>query len=148
MLEGGHDVELHAERHLRHSTLSLEQIARDTQEALRCLAQLGVTPRRWRTPWGVCTEDTRHVAAHHGLELVGWTIDTHDWRGYSAQTMLDRARAQLTGRDVILMHDAVGPGATRAGCAATAALIGPLTAAARRRGLRPLPLSAFATAPA
>jgi peptidoglycan/xylan/chitin deacetylase (PgdA/CDA1 family) len=148
MLERGHDVELHADRHLRHSTLSFEQIEQDTQQALRRLEGLGVTPRRWRTPWGICTADTRRVAARHGLQLVGWTIDTHDWRGYSSQTMLDRARSQLRGGDVILMHDAVGPGATRADCSATVELIGPLTAAARRRALEPLPLSAIATAAA
>jgi hypothetical protein len=38
------------------------------------------------------------------------------------------------------MHDGVGPGATRSGCAQTVALVKPLVSLARSRGLEPAPL--------
>jgi peptidoglycan/xylan/chitin deacetylase (PgdA/CDA1 family) len=146
MVGGGHEVELHGDRHRRHTTLSLREIELDTRTALSVLGELGINPRRWRTPWGVCTPASEQVASQHGLELVGWTVDTHDWRGDSSRTMLPRARAQLEDGGVVLMHDALGPGASRAGCAATVELIGPLTRAARQRALRPVPLSALSVA--
>jgi peptidoglycan/xylan/chitin deacetylase (PgdA/CDA1 family) len=144
MVAQGHDVELHCHRHVRHTERSLEELEHDTRTALSALARLGVVPTRWRTPWGVHTAATSSVAARHGLELVGWTVDTHDWRGDAAEAMLPEAVAELTSSSVVLMHDALGPGATRTGCSATVELIEPLVGAARQRGLRVVPLSAGA----
>lgn len=144
MLAAGHDVELHCHRHRRHTTLTEDELARDTRVALRTLSRVGVTPSRWRAPWGVCTPATARIAERHGLRLVGWTIDTHDWRGDSARDMVHAARAELADNAVVLMHDALGPGARRAGCANTVALIEPLVRAARERALRLVPLSATA----
>jgi peptidoglycan/xylan/chitin deacetylase (PgdA/CDA1 family) len=119
----------------------LDELERDTSTALATLARVGVVPRRWRVPWGVCTAATSSVAVRYGLELVGWTIDTHDWRGDDAEAMLAEASAELGDGSVILMHDALGPGARRAGCSATVELIEPLASAARARALRLAPLS-------
>ena len=140
----GHEVGLHCHRHVRHTERSVDELERDTRTALFTLARVGVVPTRWRTPWGVCTTATSTVAARHGLQLVGWTIDTHDWRGDDAAAMLQAAAEELTSRSVVLMHDALGPGATRAGCSATVELIAPLASAARERGLRVVTLSAGA----
>jgi peptidoglycan/xylan/chitin deacetylase (PgdA/CDA1 family) len=136
----GHEIELHCHRHVRHTVLSEAEIERDTTEGLKALAALGIRPRRWRTPWGVTTTGSRRVAHRHGLELVGWTIDTHDWRGDASAAMLARAGEELAGGGVVLMHDALGPGALRAGCEQTVELVGGLVAAARARGLTVGPL--------
>lgn len=134
-VDAGHEVQLHGHRHLRHSRLTEEEIELDTRAALDALAQVGVRPARWRTPWGIATPASHRVAARHGLTLVHWTIDTHDWRGDPALAMLARARKQLAPGAVVLMHDGLGPGATRSGCENTVALLAPLIAAARARGL-------------
>jgi peptidoglycan/xylan/chitin deacetylase (PgdA/CDA1 family) len=136
-VDAGHEVQLHGHRHLRHSQLTEEEIELDTRAALDALAQVGVRPARWRTPWGIATPDSHRVAARHGLTLVHWTIDTHDWRGDPALAMLARARRQLAPGAVVLMHDGLGPGAMRSGCQNTVALLAPLIAAARARGLAP-----------
>lgn len=136
-VDAGHEVQLHGHRHLRHSQLTEEEIELDTRAALDALAQLGVRPARWRTPWGIATPASHRVAARHGLTLVHWTIDTHDWRGDPALAMLARARRQLAPGAVVLMHDGLGPGAMRGGCENTVALLAPLIAAARARGLAP-----------
>jgi peptidoglycan/xylan/chitin deacetylase (PgdA/CDA1 family) len=141
VVAAGHDVQLHGHRHVRHSELDEPELERDTQRALRALAAVGVSPTHWRTPWGVRTAATDVVATRHALTLVDWTIDTHDWRGDFASAMFARARAQLTGGAVVLMHDALGPGALRAGCQNTVELIEPLVVAARGRGLRVIPVS-------
>ena len=136
-VDAGHDVQLHGHRHLRHSQLEEEEIELDTRAALDALAQVGVHPTRWRTPWGIATPASERVAARHGLTLVHWTIDTHDWRGDPALAMLARARRQLAPGVIVLMHDGLGPGAMRSGCENTAELLLPLIAAARARGLTP-----------
>jgi peptidoglycan/xylan/chitin deacetylase (PgdA/CDA1 family) len=134
VLEAGHEVQLHCERHLRHSDLSEAEIERDTSVGLASLATIGVRPTLWRTPWGVRTKASERVARAQRLRLVHWTIDTHDWRGDSPTRMLAAARPLLADRAVVLMHDALGPGALRAGCHNTLALIEPLLWTAREEG--------------
>jgi peptidoglycan/xylan/chitin deacetylase (PgdA/CDA1 family) len=140
ILQAGHEVQLHCERHLRHSELSEAEIALDTAAGLRSLAEVGVRPTLWRTPWGVHTQASERVASSHGLRLIDWTIDTHDWRGDTASTMLDAIRPLLAPDGIVLMHDAIGPGALRAGCENTVELVGGLVAAARAEALRVAPV--------
>jgi peptidoglycan/xylan/chitin deacetylase (PgdA/CDA1 family) len=140
--DAGHDVELHCDRHVRHPEYSEDELRQDTEAALRAFASAGLPrPRRWRTPWGVCTAATSKVAAEHTLELVHWTIDTHDWRGDRSAVMLEAVEELMEDRAVVLMHDALGPGARRTGVGETVRLIAPLCAAARERGLEVVPLS-------
>jgi peptidoglycan-N-acetylglucosamine deacetylase len=134
VLTAGHGVELHCHRHIRHTDLSEAEIRLDAEAGIAALRGIGARPRLWRVPWGTQTEATERVAARLGLGLVRWSIDTHDWRGDSAAAMLDAARVELAGGGSVLMHDGLGPGARRSGCANTAALVPMLVEAAR--GLR------------
>jgi peptidoglycan-N-acetylglucosamine deacetylase len=133
VLAEGHAVELHGHAHLRHTEHPREAVEADLRRALETLGHLRLT--RWRLPWGALAPYSRALAAEHGLRLVGWTADTHDWRGDGAELMLD-ALALEPGA-VVLMHDGVGPGARRGDCAQTARLIDPLVRRIRARGLEP-----------
>jgi peptidoglycan-N-acetylglucosamine deacetylase len=139
---GGHELQLHCHRHVRHTELTEAQLARDTEQALEAFASADVSPHLWRAPWGVRTEASERVARAFGLRLVGWSIDTHDWRGDSPARMLDRARPMLAEGGAVLMHDGLGPGARRTHCANTVELVGRLSAAARELGLRLEPMGA------
>jgi peptidoglycan/xylan/chitin deacetylase (PgdA/CDA1 family) len=140
VLAAGHDIELHCHRHLRHTELTEAELQHDSEAALAALENIGVRPRLWRAPWGVCTDATHRVAGRLGLQLVRWSIDTHDWRGDEPQAMLDHARPRLADGGAVLMHDALGPGARRVGCQNTLALLPRLTATARARGLLLVPM--------
>jgi len=137
MREEGHEVAFHCTRHVRHEDLTQEEIEADVEEGL---LTLGRSVRYWRTPWGVVTPATRQVAREHALSLVGWTADTQDWRGDPHQEMLSRIEGEVLHESIVLMHDGVGPGATRDGCAETVTLVVPLVSLARSRGLEPVPL--------
>jgi peptidoglycan-N-acetylglucosamine deacetylase len=139
-LAAGHDVELHCGAHVRHTDAGRAAVEADTREALAVLGAHGVQPRRWRPPWGVRAEWSGAVAAAHGLELVGWTADPHDWRGDAAGTMLKAIAPRLAPGAVVLLHDGIGPGARRDGCAETVRLVPRLVAHLRGRGLEPGPL--------
>ena len=133
----GHAVEVHADRHTSHADMTREQAAADLEAVLDVLDGLGVRPAHWRTPWGIEAEWTRGLAAEHGLAVVGWTADTKDWRGDPAADMLAAVLPDLRDGAIVLAHDGLGPGALRAGCEETVALVAPLVAAARDRGLEP-----------
>jgi peptidoglycan/xylan/chitin deacetylase (PgdA/CDA1 family) len=93
--------------------------------------------RLWRTPWGIVTPATEDVARKRRLTLIGWTADTEDWRGSPPDGMLARVARDLRDNAIVLMHDGVGPGATRNGCAGTVDVVSPLVSLARSRGLEP-----------
>ena len=62
---------------------------------------------------------TAAIAASHELELCGWDVDTHDWRGDGAEAMLASVGPDLHAGAVVLLHDGLGPGALRQGCEET-----------------------------
>lgn len=140
MVEEGHEVAFHCNRHARHDRMTAAEIQVDAGEGLRTLRGLGHKVQDWRAPWGVVTGDTANVADELGLRLVGWTADSEDWRGGTVDEMLGRLAQVMEAGAVVLMHDAVGPGALRDGCDQTVELVAPLVSMARSRDLTPVPL--------
>ena len=137
MRKGGHDVAFHCNEHARHDTMTTREIEADLASGLPAL---GKSIHYWRTPWGLVTPATEEVAKRHHLALVGWTADTQDWRGDPPEEMIARVRGDIIPGALILMHDGIGPGATRDGCANTVALVAPLVALVRSCGLEPAKL--------
>jgi peptidoglycan/xylan/chitin deacetylase (PgdA/CDA1 family) len=118
---GGHSLGLHCTEHARHSERDEAWCRRDTDDALATLAELGVHPRLWRTPWGDTAPWTAAIAAEHDLRLIHWTVDTHDWRGDTAAEMLAETAPALADGAIVLAHDGLGPGARREDVRETAA---------------------------
>jgi peptidoglycan/xylan/chitin deacetylase (PgdA/CDA1 family) len=143
IISQGHEIGLHCARHLRHTQTPRPIIEEDTLDALRTLRSLDVRPTRWRLPWGAAATWSPAVADAHRLSIVGWTADTHDWRGDSAAAMLDSVDPLIADHAVVLMHDGLGPGALRDGCLQTARLVAPLAHAIRARGCQPASLRAM-----
>jgi peptidoglycan/xylan/chitin deacetylase (PgdA/CDA1 family) len=119
MRSGGHAVELHCHEHVRHTDVTRSVIEEDTRRALDTLEALGVRPRRWRIPWGVHAPWTHEIATAHHLELCGWDVDSHDWRGDRVAQMLAAVGPDLHEGARVLLHDGLGPGALRRGCEET-----------------------------
>jgi peptidoglycan/xylan/chitin deacetylase (PgdA/CDA1 family) len=144
IVAGGHEVAFHCFEHIRHSERDAHELDAEVDLGLGLLDLVGVKPRAWRAPWGVETEVTRDLAAAHDMKLWGWNVDTHDWRGDSAARMFAALEAQggLRDGDVILMHDALGPGALREDCEETIALTELLLEAAGQAGLATANVSA------
>jgi peptidoglycan/xylan/chitin deacetylase (PgdA/CDA1 family) len=135
MLAAGHTVGLHCDEHVRHGDRGRRWLEADTVRALHRLHDLGVPCALWRTPWGDKADWTAAVAAEHGLRLVGWTVDTHDWRGDSAGEMFAATRDGLIPEAIVLAHDGIGPGARRVDAAQTLAYVELVLVYAREHGL-------------
>jgi peptidoglycan/xylan/chitin deacetylase (PgdA/CDA1 family) len=80
------------------------------------------------------------VAAEYGLRIVGWTVDTHDWRGDTAQEMFGAVRPGLRPGAIVLAHDGIGPGARRTDARET---VGFVTLAARHAAAHQLVLTSL-----
>lgn len=135
ILSEGHTIGLHCDEHVRHSDRDEAWGRNDTAQALARLATLGVRPSLWRTPWGDTAPWSVPVARDHGLRIVGWTIDTQDWRGDCAQDMFEATREALEDGTIVLAHDGLGPGARRDDATETLAYVELIAGHARARGL-------------
>jgi peptidoglycan/xylan/chitin deacetylase (PgdA/CDA1 family) len=123
MLADGHTVGLHGDEHVRHSTRDAAWGRADTERALQRLSTAGAFPTLWRTPWGDTAPWSAEVAGEHGLRIVDWTVDTHDWRGDAAPEMFAATRPGLQAGAIVLAHDGIGPGALRADARETVAYV-------------------------
>ena len=76
-------VQVHGYAHQRHS---------GTTRSGRARPRPGARDDRGRDEvedsWGHLADYTREVAEERGLTIVGWSTDTHDWRGDTAGHML------------------------------------------------------------
>lgn len=135
MLRDGHGVGVHCAEHVRHSSRGRSWGGRDADVALRSLRELGAEPKLWRTPWGDLAPWSRTVAAERDLRIVGWDVDTHDWRGDHAEDMLAATSPGLAPGAIVLAHDGIGPGARRTDCAQTVAYARLVIESARETGL-------------
>ena len=131
----GHSIGLHCDEHVRHNDRDEQWVRRDTERGLERLTALGVKPTFWRTPWGDTTSWSCAVARDFGLRLIGWTVDTHDWRGDQAQDMFDATRADLRAGTIVLAHDGVGPGSRRSDAKQTLAYVKLIAPYTRKHGL-------------
>jgi peptidoglycan/xylan/chitin deacetylase (PgdA/CDA1 family) len=135
IVSDGHTVGLHCDEHVRHSERDADWCAADTRRALGRLHELGIAPTLWRTPWGDTAPWTERIATDHNLRVIGWTVDTHDWRGDDAERMYAETRDGLQEGAIVLAHDGLGPGATRENAEATAAYVEMVAEHGRRNGL-------------
>jgi peptidoglycan-N-acetylglucosamine deacetylase len=136
MLEEGHTVGVHCDVHEHYAEHDRAWCEDDVDRALSRLHALGVDPIHWRTPYGDLTPWLPAVAAKRRLRVVGWDVDTRDWRGGSGSKMFGTTRDQLVPGAVVLAHDGIGPGSKRNDAAETLAYVQLVIAYARVRELK------------
>jgi peptidoglycan/xylan/chitin deacetylase (PgdA/CDA1 family) len=80
------------------------------EEVLKCQHAIrsatGVTPTMFRPPYGRLRPSTIFGPRSLGLRVVGWSVETRDWRCRSdADAKATAERLVVEARDIILMHD-------------------------------------------
>lgn len=72
----------------------------------RALEQaVGEHSRLFRPPFGARRPATLRTVKGAGLETIMWSVKPWDWRAPSAEWILARAKEQIRGGDVVLLHD-------------------------------------------
>lgn len=113
LLAAGHRVELHGDAHFDHGIATADELRDDTAAAMAALRSAGADPEWWRIPFGRPGLLTPELAAEHGLRVVGWDVDTHDWRGDGWANQPAQVSDAADHGGVVLLHDAVVFGTPR-----------------------------------
>lgn len=106
IVDEGHEVALHADRHDRFTTIRPSQLRRRLQHARRDLERLsGRRVRFVRPPFGAQSLTTFTISRIAGLDVVVWGPYGEDWIESTPEEVADRALRNLHPGDILLMHD-------------------------------------------
>lgn len=75
----------------------------------------GVPVSLFRAPQGAWSPALAEAAATSGMTPLGWSVDTRDWTGVPAATIVATVQRDLHDGGVILLHDGGGPRAETVG---------------------------------
>ena len=108
-IEEGHEIENHTFDHKTKGRSTDELIRSIDKTGAVISAMTGRRPRYFRPPGGKCTPEMRAAIDFLGYEAVYWTIDSEDWKGKSAESIVSSVMRSVRGNDIILFHDYTCP---------------------------------------
>ena len=103
MAAEGHQVGNHSYDHKELGKLSVREAAEDMEKNDVLLRRLLGAGDYWvRPPYGLLSESERQALA---VPVIGWSLDTEDWKSKNAEKILDILYRQVSDGDIILLHD-------------------------------------------
>lgn len=103
ILARGHEVGSHTMWHQNLARLRANAVAVDIETANAVFSEvLGMVPKIMRPPYGSVNNI---VAGKVGAPMIGWTVDTLDWKYRNTESIMGYVREQVRDGAIILMHD-------------------------------------------
>jgi peptidoglycan-N-acetylglucosamine deacetylase len=108
IVAAGHAVALHGYRHRLQLRMSASQVESDVRHGLQAIEHATGIEARWhRPPYGIYSSAGLRAVREAGLRPLLWSRWGRDWRKFTTPAQIaDRATRDLSGGDVILLHDA------------------------------------------
>jgi peptidoglycan/xylan/chitin deacetylase (PgdA/CDA1 family) len=108
ILDAGHQVALHCDRHRNLLRLTPRQVREDIARALDTIATAtGLQPNLYRPPYGVLNAAALREARTHGWRTLLWSEWGRDWEARaSAESIAQRVTDGAGQGSVLLLHDA------------------------------------------
>jgi peptidoglycan-N-acetylglucosamine deacetylase len=104
----GHVVALHGHRHRNLLRVPPRALAHDLERGSRVIEDAtGVRPTLYRPPYGIFSPAGLALAGRRGYRTLLWSRWGHDWRRFTTpERIADEVTRELSGGDVVLLHDA------------------------------------------
>jgi len=116
IVQGGHVVGNHMNRHAYLPKLSDEAYRNDLQASEQVLQSLiGYAPRLLRPPYGAIRPDQLLWAAEQHYVTVNWDVDSQDWRGLTKEQVKANVLGHVHPGCIILQHSGTGASGNLAG---------------------------------
>lgn len=102
----GFDIGTHSNTHPKMSTLSKDQIKNELSISMNMITKITGKPVRFfRPPFGDYNDSLIETAGELGLKTIQWDVDTLDWKGLSANQILERVKSSVKNGSIILCHN-------------------------------------------
>lgn len=102
----GHEVGVHAYRHLRYPLRHPRDAMDDLRRAISVIEDAsGTSPSIFRPPYGLFSRVVSNEASRLGLEKVLWSRWGPDWQPKSTPQSVLRGIGCPQGGDIVLLHD-------------------------------------------
>ena len=106
MAEEGHELGLHSDRHTYMQHMTKDEALDDlTENRISVTEAAGITPKLFRPPGGLYSQELLDAAKELELSVVLWSVDPHDWDKTKHAQVLPYLLRHAGAGDVILMHD-------------------------------------------
>jgi peptidoglycan/xylan/chitin deacetylase (PgdA/CDA1 family) len=113
----GHVIGNHTYNHPNLAFCKEERIRRELSDCQKILQEtVGEHSKLFRPPFGARRPRVLKVARQLGFTPVMWSVTCYDWKPTTAERVERQAARQISGGDIILLHDGghVALGADRA----------------------------------
>ena len=102
----GHEIGLHSVSHPQFSTLSVEQIKEELQGNYDKIKEItGYEAKLFRPPFGDYNNTVIDTVREQGYIPIQWSVDSLDWKDYSAQEICNRVLKKISAGDIVLFHN-------------------------------------------
>jgi peptidoglycan/xylan/chitin deacetylase (PgdA/CDA1 family) len=106
MVDEGHEIALHADRHERLTEIPIGTVVRRIKAARESLERMtGQRVRLFRPPFGSQSLSTYLATRLCGLEVVVWGPYAEDWVERAPEAVAERGLSGLRAGQILLLHD-------------------------------------------
>lgn len=108
LAEDGHDMANHSNKHPHVNQMDKEAIKKDMLAAHEEIKNLtGQECLLYRPPYGEYNNTVLQAAKECGYYTIQWDVDSLDWKGYDAPTLIQKviAHKHLGAGSIILLHN-------------------------------------------
>lgn len=115
-LRQGHTLGCHSYSHPDVRSLSTQQVKSELDNTQKQFMRVtgGSKCRYFRFPYGYSDARVEGLVGGQGYEMVGWNLDTNDWKWRNSQTIFQTVKQELqasggpkTESFIILLHDII-----------------------------------------
>jgi len=104
----GHTIANHTWSHPNMLGLNPGRVRQEIEKNQELLERLtGLKTALIRLPWGAISTDVMSLALKDGYRVIGWSVDSFDWREPRAAQVLASLDSQIRPGAIILMHSVV-----------------------------------------
>ena len=107
LLRGGHEVGNHSFSHPRMSRCNRLVQEQEMERTALDLDLLGCpeSPRLFRPPYSAYDDRLKAYLAHTHRRLILWSLDSGDWKGIAAPTIVTNVLNRVRNGSIIIFHD-------------------------------------------
>lgn len=106
ILSQGSELGSHSWYHDKQTAKTSTARAEDFALVSRAFSEaVGSAPYLFRAPYGAINDDIKQELAEQNMLSVLWSVDTEDWRAKSAEQVYRAVMDDVSGGDIILLHE-------------------------------------------